>query len=75
MVGQQSASRKYHQQPKIMGKTQKSWTTRRWNRQKLKQVSLFRSCTLCVQGSAQKQDVAEPPGCGRATVPRPKPRP
>ena len=26
-----------------------------------KQVSLFRSCTLCVQGSAQKQDVAEPP--------------
>ena len=22
-----------------------------------KQVSLFRSCTLCVQGSAQKQDV------------------
>ena len=24
-------------------------------------VSLFRSCTLCVQGSAQKQDVAEPP--------------
>ena len=27
-----------------------------------KQVTLFRSCTLCVQGSAQKQDVAEPPG-------------
>ena len=26
-----------------------------------KQVSLFRSCTLCIQGSAQKQDVAEPP--------------
>ena len=26
-----------------------------------KQVSPFRSCTLCVQGSAQKQDVAEPP--------------
>ena len=25
------------------------------------EVSLFRSCTLCVQGSAQKQDVAEPP--------------
>ena len=25
------------------------------------QVSLFRSCTLCVQGSAQKQDLAEPP--------------
>ena len=26
-----------------------------------KQVSIFRSCTLCVQGSAQKQDVAVPP--------------
>ena len=25
-----------------------------------KQVSLFRSCTLCVQGSAQRQDVARP---------------
>ena len=41
-------------------------TTRKWNFQiplfqKLwKQVSLFRSCTLCVQGSAQKQDVAKP---------------
>ena len=41
--------------------------TRKWNCQiqwfqKLrKQVSLFRSCTLCVQGSAQKQDVAVPP--------------
>ena len=40
---------------------------RKWNcqiprLQKLrKQASLFRSCTLCVQGSAQKQDVAEPP--------------
>ena len=30
----------------------------------LKQVSLFRSCMLCVQGSAQKQDVAGPPRRG-----------
>ena len=30
-----------------------------------KQVSLFRSCTLCVQGSAQKQDVSK--SCGNNT--------
>ena len=31
-----------------------------WFQKLWKQVNLFRSCTLCVQGSAQKQDVAEP---------------
>ena len=36
--------------------------TPRKHLQKLrKQVSLFRSCTLCVQGLAQKPDLAEPP--------------
>ena len=55
-----------HVRPGITGQTWSSQTTRKWNRQiprfqKLqKQVSLFRSCTLCVQESAQKQDVAEP---------------
>ena len=34
--------------------------SRTWFQKLQKQVSLFRSCTLCVQGSAQKQDVAEP---------------
>jgi hypothetical protein len=36
-----------------------------------KQISLFRSCALCVQGSAQKQDVAEPP-CRPPSPPSPK---
>ena len=66
MAGQKPASPEYHPQPQINEKTCSSLKTGKWNRQipwfqKLqKQVSLFRSCTLCVQGSAQKQDVAEP---------------
>ena len=40
----------------------KKWNCQIPRFQKLqKQVSLLRSRTLCVQGSAQKQDVAEPP--------------
>ena len=58
-------------QPRITGQTWSSQTTRTWNQQiswfqKLrKQVNLlrsclFRSCTLCVQGLAQRQDSAQP---------------
>ena len=53
-------------QPRIRKKLI-SQTTRKWNHQvprfqkMRRQVSLFGSCTLCAQGSAQKQDVAEPP--------------
>ena len=63
MAEQKPSPPKYHPQAEITEKTGSSRTTRKWNRripwfQKLrKQVSLFRSCTLCVQGSAQKQDV------------------
>ena len=58
--------------PKIPSTTPKSqkkldsWATGNWNHQTpwlqkwQKQVSPFRSCTWCVQGSAQKQDAAEP---------------
>ena len=61
--GQKPATSEYHPQHPHCKKKLDVLGVRQISRfQKLrKQVSLFRSCTLCVQGSAQKHNVAEPP--------------